>query len=175
MPTQPNKGNHHPVRNQQHETMKKILYTLLFPSLIFTLIMCEKGNDNPNRNIVLAETLPGGCNDETFMLNKDATEEEDTVTFTIINDTLDVYVGINYICCAPFEAGSNIANDTITIIITDVCDHTSMSCYCHCMCYYTWNFRFVGYDATHYYIKIILNDPREEDSILLEEGILDLS
>ena len=155
--------------------MKKILFAILSFSLILFLVKCEKNSDNPASNITLTETLPGGCNDETFMMNKDAVAEEDTVTFTIINDTLDVYVGINYICCAPFQAGASISNDSIVIIITDICDHTTMACYCHCMCYYTWDFLFVDYAEKEYYFKIILNDPREEEPIVLAEGTLDLS
>lgn len=155
--------------------MKKILYTLIAISLILVLIKCEKSADNPIGNITLSGTIPGGCNDETLMLTKDAVSEEDTVTFTTINDTLDVYVGINYICCAPFQTGASISNDSIVIIITDICDLNAMTCYCRCMCYYTWHFLFSDYAEKEYYFKIILNDPREEDPIVLKEGILDLS
>ena len=155
--------------------MKKILYTLVAISLILVIIKCEKSSDNPADNITLSMTIPGGCNGETFALNKDAMEEEDTVTFTTINDTLDIFVGVNYICCAPFETGASISNDSINIIITDICDVPYMECYCRCMCYYTWDFLFTNFAEKEYYIKIILNDPREEDPIVLAEGMLDLS
>jgi hypothetical protein len=156
--------------------MKKTINAIAIIPLLFILVVCEKKSDNPEEQITLSKTIAGGCNGETFAFSKNTVSEEDTVTFTVINDTLDVFVGLNYICCAPFEAGASISNnDSIVINITDICDLSAGSCYCRCMCYYTWNFLFTDYAKKEYYFKIILEDPSQEEPNILAEGTLDLS
>ena len=82
---------------------------------------------------------------------------------------------VNYICCAPFTSEAIISNDSIFMNLTDTCLYPYQSCYCRCMCYYTWDFLFVDFKEKEYYFKIILNDPREENPIILDEGFIDLS
>jgi hypothetical protein len=155
--------------------MKK--YLLLPGVLIISLIlvMCETDSDNnvAPKELSYIKTELGGCNGQTSDdLKSLSNEQKDTVIFITKNDTLDVYVGINYICCAPFVSESIGSNDSIIISISDTC---SVSCYCKCMCYYTWDFLFIDYEKKEYPFKIILNDPREAEPIVFKEGIIDLS
>ena len=157
--------------------MKTKLIVLGIISLLFILVMCEKESSTGSKEINFLKIVPGGCNlDKSGNLKNTNIDEKDTATFTIVNnDTLDVFIGLNYTCCAPFTSETGISNDSILINITDTCPLTSTSCYCKCMCYYTWNCLFDNLDRKKYYFKIVLNDPREENPIIFKEGILDLS
>jgi len=159
--------------------MKKLLF--ITPIILFFLFlaMCEKESESSPGTIRFVKSEPGGCNleDPDVLATRDSSlsEEQDTLLFTIINDTLDAYVGINYICCAPFTSETMISNDSIFITISDTCSIPYQTCYCRCMCYYTWDFLFVDFENKEYYFKIVLYDPREEDPIVFKEGILDLT
>jgi hypothetical protein len=159
--------------------MKKLLFITPIILLFLFLAMCEKESESSPGTIRFVKTEPGGCNleDTDVLATRDGSlsEEQDTLLFTIINDTLDAFVGINYICCAPFASEAMISNDSIFIAISDTCSSPYQTCYCRCMCYYTWDFLFVDFEKKEYYFKIVLYDPREEDPIVFEEGILDLT
>ena len=101
-------------------------------------------------------------------------EQKDTVIFSVHKDTLDIFAGINYICCAPFKIESTIRNDSIIINISDTCPAPYQSCYCKCMCYYTWNFLFADYQGQKFGYKIILNDPRQKEPQTIKEGRINL-
>ncbi|MBN1597531.1 MAG: hypothetical protein JW894_04515 [Bacteroidales bacterium] len=143
--------------------------SMLFLSVIFS---CEKTEE---KRLTLVKTESGGCNgqfneNEIMIL----TDQEDVVEFSVRNDTLDIYVGIPYICCAPFTSDASISNESIIINVTDTCSNPYESCYCRCMCYYTWNFLFVDFEEKEYSYKIILNDPRETNPVIIEEGTVDI-
>lgn len=149
---------------------------LLFAALVMTflvLVQCEKESAIYLTHI---KTEAGGCNNEDFSDMKSAHETaEDTLLFSIIHDTLDIYVGINYICCAPFETLTQITSDSILITLTDVCSIDIELCYCRCMCYYTWDFLYVNYENKKYAFKVTLIDPRQSQPTVLWEGTVDLS
>lgn len=158
--------------------MKRFIYTIGMILIIFILIKCEKESDNDSseQEITYVKTKSGGCNGQKFDdIRSVIDEQEDTVVFSIKNDTLDIYIGINYICCAPFISEANISNDSILINLTDTCPFPYQSCYCRCMCYYIWDFLFVDFEEKKYYFKIILNDPREENPIVFQEGSVEIS
>jgi len=158
--------------------MKKILLFLIAVCLAF-FTSCEKDSDTKaNENeIDFVRQVLGGCHNQDFSDLKNATEDKaDTVEFTIISeDTLNVFVGINYICCAPFISEVEILHDTLIMEISDTCSFPYQSCYCRCMCYYTWDFQFIYFEPKEYYYKIKLDDPREQNTILFREGVIDLS
>ena len=146
--------------------------------LIFVLVECEKESDNHSvdKKITYVNTVSGGCNGQDFNDLKSIIEEsEDKVVFTVKNDTLDTFVGINYICCTPFTSVAYTSNDSIIMTLTDTCSNPYHNCYCKCMCYYTWDFLFIDFEDQEYFFKIILNDPREEKPITFKEGKIDLS
>jgi hypothetical protein len=154
--------------------MKKIIFIFGTTILILGFLMCEK--ESTTNKIAYVKTQEGGCNGEDFSDLKSANEEQaDTILFTIKNDTLDIYVGINYICCAPFTSSNRVTNDSIILTITDPCTESDASCYCWCMCYYTWDFLFVDYESKEYAFQVILIDPREEEPKVLWEGRVNLS
>ena len=158
--------------------MKRCIYVIGTILIIFILTGCEKkpDDDSSGQEIYCVKTKSGGCNNQTFNDIRIVTgEEQDTVIFSINNDTLDIYVGLNYICCAPFISEVNILNDSILISLTDTCPDPYNSCYCRCNCYYTWDFLFMYFEEKKYCFKIILNDPREENPIIFQEGSIDIS
>jgi len=159
--------------------MKKFLFIAAIIIFFSFLVLCEKESDSSPHKISFVKSEPGGCNleDNDVLATRDGSlsEEQDTLLFTIQNDTLDAYVGINYICCAPFTSEAMISTDSIFMTISDTCPSPYQTCYCRCMCYYTWDFLFVNFEKKEYYFKIVLYDPREEDPIVFEEGILDLT
>lgn len=120
------------------------------------------------------ETKPGGCNNQYFNDLKSTTTENDTVYFSVVNDTLNLFTGLNYICCAPFVSSVSVINDSIFVSLTDTCNEDDLNCYCRCICYYTWNFMFNNFSGTSYYIKIELLDPRQDTPFIVFEGLKDV-
>ncbi len=146
--------------------------------LIFLLVECEKTSDNGyvDKNITYVKTVIGGCNGLNFpQLKSGIDESADTVVFTIENDTLDIFIGLNYICCAPFTSNAIISNDSIIMTLNDTCSNPYQNCYCRCICYYIWDYLFIDFDEKEYFFKIILIDPREENPVIVNEGKIDLS
>ena len=158
--------------------MKRTVLIIGAFSIFLVLPVCEKESDNHDVSgkISYIKTELGGCHGQYFDDLKSAkNDEKDTVIYKIKNDTLDIYVGLNYICCAPFTSEAFISNDTIHMVIRDTCPFPYQSCYCRCMCYYTWDFLFTGFENKEYYHIIMLHDPREEKPIMIKEGMIDLS
>lgn len=158
--------------------MKSLLIALTIAFSI-GLTCCDKDSNSKSdeKKITFLKTISGGCHNEVFSDLKSSTEDcIDTVIFTIINkDTLNAFVGLNYICCAPFITETIINNDTLTMEISDTCSSTYETCYCRCDCYYTWDFQFVDFEKKEYYYIVKINDPREENTIIFKQGKIDLS
>ena len=156
--------------------MRKINTILLTVLVLFTMAGCTKDSNDPEESgtITYVKTNPGGCNGQDFSSMKSMFDENDTLIFTQRGDTLDAFVGINYICCAPFTTGAIISNDSLFMTITDTCPPPFSACYCRCMCYYTWDFLFFGIEEKKYYYSVVLIDPQQEGSEIFREGVLDL-
>ncbi len=114
----------------------------------------------------------GGCNNKNMENIEAGKEKNDTVTIKISNDTLQISVGLNYICCAPFITDCNINNDSIFISITDTCPNPN-TCYCRCYCFYTFDYYFDSIYDNKYYWQIILSDPREVNDTIFDKGIIE--
>jgi hypothetical protein len=158
--------------------MKKYILVIGTIFLIFFLSGCENESDHhdADRELTYIKTKAGGCNGQNFDgLKSVSYEQNDTVVFSVKNDTLDIYVGVNYICCAPFESEAVISNDSILMNLTDTCSDMNNLCYCRCMCYYTWDFLFTDFMKKEYYFKILLDDPHENNPIVFKEGVIDFS
>jgi hypothetical protein len=152
----------------KHDAMKKLFVLLLVTGLFF-LYTCEKDKEEaPKLNH--AETLYGGCNNG-FEKTTSLDGENDTVIVSVANDTLTIHVGVNYICCATFEGKSEYKGDTLLITVSDVCTEGDM-CYCHCMCYYTFDFRYTGLETGDYPCKIQVWDALEKKFIVLFDGTI---
>ena len=84
--------------------MNRLTFTLLAMVLILFAVGCQDEIDSAHQqmNLTHIKTIPGGCN-TSDLVNKNGFIENDTVFFLIKNDTLNLFTGINYICCAPFQ------------------------------------------------------------------------
>src|SRR4030042_4565355 len=155
--------------------MKNIIYYLAALTVFSVIIIqCEK---EPAENIQVdhVKTVLGGCNGQSFDGKKSTgVDEKDTLQFFIRNDTLNVFVGINYICCAPFETSFKQSADSLFFTITDTCPFPYESCYCRCMCYYTFNFMFDSFAKKEYYFRITISDPQQDKPYVFREGFVNL-
>jgi len=127
-------------------TRKIVLFLVLTP-LVLIAVNCEQAENNPglSDSAVFTTVAPGGCNLSEDLLKQSQDEEQpDTLALTFVNDSLKIFTGVNYICCAPFETDQEVRHDTIFIYITDICPDPYNDCYCRCMCYYTWDFLFTS-------------------------------
>ncbi len=156
--------------------MKNIFYYATALAVLSAIILqCEKesGEDTQVNHV---QTLLGGCNGQlSGEIKLQRYEQNDTLQFYIRNDTLNVFVGINYICCAPFETGFQQSADTLLFTITDTCPAPYETCYCRCMCYYTFDFLFDRFVKKELYFRIIINDPRQDEPYVFREGFVDLT
>ncbi|MFC1620379.1 hypothetical protein ACFL45_10590 [Candidatus Neomarinimicrobiota bacterium] len=76
------------------------------------------------------------------------------------DDSLKIFLGLNYICCAPFAAGHEIVQDTLVLAVRDTCPVPATTCYCRCMCYYTFTWMFEGGEEEIGNLQVELYDPR---------------
>ncbi len=112
--------------------MKKYFFLILF---IAAFISCEKTGD-----LKYSEAIPGGC----ALANGESAKGSQLtgtngVTYSIVNGNLDLLVGFNATCCGEYSTSSDIKGDSIIIKILN----TKLGD-CNCICYYTYNFKFIG-------------------------------
>lgn len=153
--------------------MNKLLFTILTTCAIM-LYSCSNDAGEPGGGLTLVKTLPGGCNNmKSGSLKNAVAENRDTVLFSLRKDTLVMFTGINYICCAPFSTKSMIRNDSLIIRLTETCNYPDENCYCKCMCYYTWEFHFTGFSGgTSRGYAVILDDPRQKEPAVIMKGTI---
>ncbi|MFB6319010.1 hypothetical protein [Saccharicrinis sp. FJH54] len=156
--------------------MKKLLCIALI-LLSYCTISCEDPNKEDTVKIEYISVQPGGCNLRNLSteIKSILLEEQDTLLIQMNDDTLNAFIGIRYICCAPFETHTDFNNDTLFIKIKDTCKVDQESCYCRCMCYYTWNFKFRIIEQQTYYYLITLYDPVSEETMIFRKGSISLT
>jgi len=111
--------------------MRRILILLL---LLTTLFSCDKSERGDLEHI---RTIEGGCFLEKGSASKnDPFIKPDTVTYSVTDDSLNIFVGFNATCCSEYSASSSIKADSILIKI-----QTTQHGMCDCICYYTYNFK----------------------------------
>jgi hypothetical protein len=114
--------------------MRKILIPIL---LLATYISCDK---NELGNLEYVRTIEGGCFLEKGSSFKgDPLYKPDTLTYSVTNDSLKIFIGFNATCCSEFSSSSSVKADSILIKI-----QTTQLGMCNCICYYTYNFKFSG-------------------------------
>lgn len=162
------------IESEHSYSRDTFLIQFLYSEHLDTII---SGDIETTSQIRSVNTIVGGCNNQDFTNLKSGTEDyADTVEFEIINtDTLNVFVGMNYICCAPFDSEIEIINDTLIMTINDTCSNPYNSCYCRCECYYTWDFQYIDFEKKEYNFIVKVNDPREENTIIFKQGLIDLT
>lgn len=126
--------------------MRKILISLL---LFAAFIGCDK---NEPGNLEYAKTTKGGCFlEKGSSLKSDPFTKPDTVTYSVTNDSLNIFVGFYATCCSEYSSSSSIQGDSILIKI-----QTTQLGMCNCICYYTYNFKFVGIaDFYRYRVSVV--------------------
>jgi hypothetical protein len=147
--------------------MKRISLIVVVALLLF--VTCERLGKT---SIQYVKTELGGCNTKSEQKSGDDEEEtgKDTVIITVSDDSVRIFIGLNYTCMSmPFETQCEIIDDVITIqIIVD-----PESDYANCMCYYTFDFLFertAGNIKQKY--KILLIDPRKGNPDIISEGVI---
>lgn len=127
--------------------MRKILIPLL---LFAFLIGCDK---NEPGNLEYAGTIKGGCFlEKGSAFKNDPFINPDTATYSVTNDSLNIFVGFNATCCSEYSSTSSIEGDSILIKI-----QTTQPGMCNCICYYTYNFKFNG-SADSYKYTVNVDD-----------------
>jgi hypothetical protein len=76
------------------------------------------------------------------------------------DDSLEIFLGLNYICCAPFVAEHEVVQDTLVLAVRDTCPDPNAFCYCRCMCTYTFTWKFAGGGEDLRHLRVELYDPR---------------
>ena len=145
--------------------------------LAVTAMFFGCGKDEPKEskeNLQYLKTELGGCNRQLPDDSETRSSETkgDTVVITVSDDSVRVFVGLNYICCAPFETNCETIDDTIIMYIVDTCSNPYEECYCRCMCYYTFDFIFTHQGQFNQKYKVLLIDPRKEEHVIISEGII---
>jgi hypothetical protein len=121
--------------------MRKILFSIL---LLSTFISCDK---NELGNLEYVRTIEGGCFlEKGSSSNGDPLFKPDTLTYSVTNDSLNIFVGFNATCCSEFSSSSSVKADSILIKIL-----TTQVGLCNCICYYTYNFKFSGEAISYKY------------------------
>ncbi|MFN8207855.1 MAG: hypothetical protein U0T82_10680 [Bacteroidales bacterium] len=154
---------------------RNFILSILLP---FAFIACEGDPDKEKTGDTLRylNAIPGGCNVSEENNRKSVSYgESDTLIFSGNQDSLNIFVGVNYICCTPFAGEVSVSNDSILISLNDTCNNATSSCYCHCMCYYTWDFKFAGMEDKEYYYQVTLSGEWNGGTELIQEGIFNPS
>lgn len=153
--------------------MKTRFQFFLLIVIAFTLVLCQKNevNEKPP-TLTYVETELGGCNSPFSAQLKSILLKNDTVGVSNQNDSISIFVGLNYICCAPFQSKYEIKNDSILIAIKDTCPNPYHSCYCRCDCYYTFDFKFIQSGQGNWHYKIELFSPIAAMSKVIQEGTI---
>jgi hypothetical protein len=125
--------------NQFAPPMKKLLIPIL---LIATLASCEK-----TRDLKFSEAIAGGCAlEKGASLKSIQLPDINKVTYTVIDGNLVLFVGFNATCCGEFSTSSEVKGDSIIINILE-----TRPGLCNCICYYTYNFKFIGTGKNYNY------------------------
>jgi hypothetical protein len=121
--------------------MKKILILFI---LLATFVGCAKKELG---NLKYVGTISGGCFlDKGSSFKGDPLLKTDTLTYSVNNDSLNIFVGFNATCCSEYSSSSSIERDSILIKIL-----TTQVGLCNCICYYTYNFKFSGEGVSYKY------------------------
>jgi len=156
----------------------KRLVLMIIPALICGMVFTSCDSDNAeskNENLQYVKTELGGCNSKSALKSDDSETEEgndDKIVISVLEESVHVFVGLNYICCASFETNCETIDDVIVMYIIDTCRDPYVECYCRCMCYYTFDFIFRHQGKFNQKYKILLIDPREEEPAIISKGTI---
>lgn len=133
---------------------------LVLSIFIFMAAGCKEKIDLPTSSSTFLKVEYGGCNNLTMEENSQRTRKEnqnDTIIFDFQNDTLIITVGVNYTCCAKFNADQNVKGSVISLIINDTT--ASPDEYCRCQCDYIFEYYFTNLSQMSYEVNAIIQSP----------------
>jgi hypothetical protein len=141
--------------------------------LAFTFIIaaCTTTTSSNPDSLRFHEVVYGGCanvfdmpeSSAAIQKGLDMETERDTLIITW-DDSLNIFLGLNYVCCVPFEVGHEIVQDTLVLAVRDTC---VVSCYCDCICYYTFTWKFERGEEEIGNLLVELFDPRVGTIVVL--------
>ena len=156
--------------------LRKVVAITIYLAVVTVIASCDSDNvESKNKNLQYVQTELGGCNrNSTLKSGESETEEgnDDKIVISVFEESVHVFVGRNYICCAPFETKCEAIDGVIIMSIIDTCENPYTDCYCRCMCYYTFDFVFTHQGKFNQKYKVLLIDPREEEPLIISEGII---
>ena len=151
--------------------MKTVLKLISYASVVVAILClasCKKQNEEPTENLQYVTTELGGCNIKSDLKSYDSETKNDTVVVTVSEESVHVFVGLNFTCkSAPFETRCEIKDDIIYMYIVDAGEG-----YFRCNCYYTFDFVFKYQGTLNQKYKIVLIDPRIENHVVISEGTI---
>jgi hypothetical protein len=124
--------------------MKKSLISIL---IFAALISCEKLGD-----LKYSESIPGGCFLDKVPSTNYNLNNVNQVTYKVVDGNLDIFLGFNATCCGEYSTNSEIKGDSILIKVT-----TTQIGACNCICYYTYDFKFIG-SGDNFTYKVTVDD-----------------
>jgi hypothetical protein len=115
--------------------------------LIAVIFGCNKELCDPLNFTMVAGGCPAQNSSKSYQI-----PDSDTVTYSIIDGNLNLFVGFNGGCCAPYSKSCEIKDGTIFIkIFATAIDP------CNCICFHSYDFVFVGNGANYKY-HVTVND-----------------
>ena len=149
--------------------MRRIIYVIFACVCLFSCN--EQNGEQTDGKLLYVKTECGGCNNlRSATENNVPKAGSDTVQITFTDNLLSVFVNLNYTCKnVPFKTECEMVDDVLCMYIIDECSDIA-DCYQRCTCYYTFDFTFQWQGTINQKYKIILNDPRKEDAIIISEG-----
>lgn len=139
--------------------MKKTVVPIIILMVLFSCDHSGQKVDTP----AFVEITAGGCAvDESSSLKSATSVEQDTVSYSITEGRLDLFVGFYGNCCGTYSASSSISNDTIIMNVINSGTET-----CDCICYYTYDCIYTDVTKAYHY-KVLL------DGYQFGEGIINI-
>ncbi len=174
--------------------MKKTIYKpfRFLSAAIFSLIAaalliasgCNKQDVQEQDKINYEKVVLSGCNlgydledKQTGLASRSPLNTSINTTDVLIthtNNSINVHINLYYICKdGAFDTEVKVIDEVIHFYLIDTCEDIS-DCYARCMCNYLFDFVFSYQGAINKPYKIILIDPREEQPIVVAEGVIEV-
>lgn len=125
----------------------------IYSQTIDTTIVISQATTLSENPFNLFTTELGGCNGMLKSGKTNIEEGNDTIIFSIDNDILNVFVGLNLTCCIEFGTDSETIGDTLVMQINTLNDE-----YCDCICFYTFDYFYSNYIGQEFYYQFYIDD-----------------
>jgi hypothetical protein len=142
----------------------KIKFCLILIAFILLCSGCYKEKKETKLPLKYQCSVLGGCYNNYYAKSIEI-DSNDTVTFSIENDTLILHYGLHYNCCARL---SNTVLTNENRIIIEVTNKSADVCKCYC--YYSSDFKFTNFQTGTYTYKILFKALPEAKSEIFKEG-----